>query len=186
MYKFAQHNNGVKFLLVAVDVLSRYLQVQPMKALYAKDAVEKWLSRNNQKRFGQTRDPSLKVNSKNFVKRGKFISIQPKTKPSRHLLRGLFDRSKTFIKYISSEARTLTICFKSKLCLLKSPIIISDQTFQASGCFNYFLWKNLLLNRHCFYKIYKIYILTKFVLLMSNSDLSKRYPNLIVANNQNL
>ena len=40
MDKVAQHNNGVKYLLVAVDVLSRYLRVQPMKALYAKDAVE--------------------------------------------------------------------------------------------------------------------------------------------------
>ena len=40
MDKVAQHNNGVRYLLVAVDVLSRYLRVQPMKALYAKDAVE--------------------------------------------------------------------------------------------------------------------------------------------------
>ena len=40
MDKVAQHNNGVKYLLVAVDVLSRYLRVQPMKTLYAKDAVE--------------------------------------------------------------------------------------------------------------------------------------------------
>ena len=35
------------------------------------------------------------MNSKNFVKRRRFIYIQPKTKPSRHLLRGIFDRSKT-------------------------------------------------------------------------------------------
>ena len=40
MDKVAQHNNGVKYLLVAVDVLSRYLQVQPMKVFYAKDDVE--------------------------------------------------------------------------------------------------------------------------------------------------
>ena len=40
MDKVAQLNNGVKYLLVAVDVLSRYLRVQPMKALCAKDAVE--------------------------------------------------------------------------------------------------------------------------------------------------
>ena len=40
MDKVAQHNNGVKYLLVAVDVLSRYLRVQPMKAFYAKDAAE--------------------------------------------------------------------------------------------------------------------------------------------------
>ena len=40
MDKVAQHNNGVKCLLVAVDVLSRYLRVQPMETLYVKDAVE--------------------------------------------------------------------------------------------------------------------------------------------------
>ena len=40
MVKVAQHNNGVKYLLVAVDVLSRHLRVQPIKAFYAKDAVE--------------------------------------------------------------------------------------------------------------------------------------------------
>ena len=40
MDKVAQHNNGVKYFLVAVDILSRYLRVQPMRALYAKDAIE--------------------------------------------------------------------------------------------------------------------------------------------------
>ena len=40
MDKFAQHNNRVKYLIVAVDVLSRYLRVQPKKALYAKNSVE--------------------------------------------------------------------------------------------------------------------------------------------------
>ena len=53
MDKVARHNNGVKYLLVAVDVLSRYLRDQTMKALYAKDAVEafkKLSRRNNQKK----------------------------------------------------------------------------------------------------------------------------------------
>ena len=107
MDKIAQHNNEVKYLLVAVDVISRYLRVQPMKALYAKDAVEafeKRSSRKNQNGFGQTRDLSLKVNSKNFVKRRRFFYIQPKTKPSRHLLRGIFDRSKNIIhKYLEEN-----------------------------------------------------------------------------------
>ena len=40
MDKVAQHNNGVKNLLMIVDVLSRYLRVQPMKALYAKNPVK--------------------------------------------------------------------------------------------------------------------------------------------------
>ena len=40
MDKVAQHNNGVKHLFMAVDVLSRYLRLQPLKSFYAKDAVE--------------------------------------------------------------------------------------------------------------------------------------------------
>ena len=40
MDKVAQQNNEVKYFLVAVDVLSRYLRVQLMKALHAKNAVE--------------------------------------------------------------------------------------------------------------------------------------------------
>ena len=50
MDKIAHHNNGVKYLLVAVDVLSRYLRVQPMKALYAKDAVEAFKKMIKQKK----------------------------------------------------------------------------------------------------------------------------------------
>ena len=99
MDKIAQHNSGIKYLLVAVDVLLRYLRVQPMKSFYAKEADEAFKKtikqKKNQKGFGQTRDPISKVKSKNFVERRRFIYIQPKTKPSRHSLRGIFDRSKT-------------------------------------------------------------------------------------------
>ena len=70
-----------------------------MKALDANDAVEAFKKmikqKKKQKGFEQIRDPSLKVNSKNFVKRRRFIYIHPKTKPSRHSPRGIFDRSKT-------------------------------------------------------------------------------------------
>ena len=50
MDKDAQHNNGVKYLLVAVDALSRYLRLQPMKALFAKDAVEAFKEMIQQKK----------------------------------------------------------------------------------------------------------------------------------------
>ena len=40
MDKVAQHNNGVKYLLAAVDILSRYSRVQTIKTLYARDAFE--------------------------------------------------------------------------------------------------------------------------------------------------
>ena len=36
--KIAKYNNGVKYLLVAVDVLSRFLRVEPMKTKSATDA----------------------------------------------------------------------------------------------------------------------------------------------------
>ena len=70
MDKNAQHNNRVKYLLVAVDISSQYLREQPMKALYAKDAIEafkKTIKQKHLEKFGQTKDPSLKVNSKIFV-----------------------------------------------------------------------------------------------------------------------
>ena len=51
MDKIAQHNKGFKYLPVAVDVLSRYLRVQPMKALYAKDAVEAFKKMIEQKKL---------------------------------------------------------------------------------------------------------------------------------------
>ena len=39
MDKLAKYNNGVKYLLVAVDVLSRYVRVEPIKDKYAKSVV---------------------------------------------------------------------------------------------------------------------------------------------------
>ena len=39
MDKLARYNNGVKYLLVAVDVLSRFLRVEPMKTKSSADSV---------------------------------------------------------------------------------------------------------------------------------------------------
>ena len=33
MDKIAKHDNGLKYPLVAIDVLSRYLRVQPLKTI---------------------------------------------------------------------------------------------------------------------------------------------------------
>ena len=98
MDKIAHHNNGVKYLLVAVDVLSRDLRVQPMKALYAKDAVEafkKMIKQKKPERVWTDKGSEFKGEFKTFCEKKRFIYIQQKTKPSRHLLRGIFDRSKT-------------------------------------------------------------------------------------------
>ena len=50
MDKLASQNKGVKYLLVAVDVFSRFVRVQTMKTKYAKDtlqAFKKMFSRKN-------------------------------------------------------------------------------------------------------------------------------------------
>ena len=48
--KLARQNKGVKYLLVAVDVFSRFVRVQTMKTKYAKDtlqAFKKMISQKN-------------------------------------------------------------------------------------------------------------------------------------------
>ena len=48
--KLASQNNGVKYLLVAVDIFSRFVRVQTMKTKYAKDTLQpfrKIISRKN-------------------------------------------------------------------------------------------------------------------------------------------
>ena len=40
VYKLAKYNRGVKYLLVAVDCLSRYLRVEPLKTKYATETAE--------------------------------------------------------------------------------------------------------------------------------------------------
>lgn len=40
MQQFSKHNNGVKHLLVAIDLFSRYLWVRPMKSKSAKETAE--------------------------------------------------------------------------------------------------------------------------------------------------
>ena len=72
MDKVAQHNNGVKFLLVAVDVLSHYLRVQPMKALYAKDAVEtfqKMIKKKQPEKVWSDKGSEFKAEFKKFCEK---------------------------------------------------------------------------------------------------------------------
>ena len=48
--KLASQNNGVKYLLVAVDIFSRFVRVQTMKTKYAKDTLQAYrrmISRKN-------------------------------------------------------------------------------------------------------------------------------------------
>ena len=63
-------------------------RVQPMKALYAKHAAEafkKMIEQKKPERVWTDKGSELKVNSKNFVKRRRFIYIQPNERNIRSL-----------------------------------------------------------------------------------------------------
>ena len=49
--KLASQNNGVKYLLVAVDVFSRFVRVQTMKTKYAKDTLQAFKIKISRKNF---------------------------------------------------------------------------------------------------------------------------------------
>ena len=98
MDKVAQHNNGVKYLLLAVDVLSRYLRVQPMKAIYAKDAVEafkKLIKKKQLEKVSTDKRSEFKGDFKKFCEKKGIHLYTTKSETSRHLQRGTFDRLKT-------------------------------------------------------------------------------------------
>ena len=83
MDKVAQHKNSwVKFLLVAVGVLLRYLRVQPMKTLYAKDAVEafkKWPNRKKPERVWTDKESEFKGELKKFCEKSEIQYYYQKT-----------------------------------------------------------------------------------------------------------
>ena len=66
MDKIAKHNNGVKYLLIAVDVLSRYLRVQPLRTMYSKDCVEAF------KQMIKTKQPEKEWTDKGTEFKGEF------------------------------------------------------------------------------------------------------------------
>ena len=47
--KLASQNNGIKFLLVAVNIFSRFVRVQTMKTKYAKDTLQAFRKMISQK-----------------------------------------------------------------------------------------------------------------------------------------
>ena len=86
MDKLSEFNNGVKYLLICVDVFSRFVRVQPMKSKYSKDAVaafKKMLRKNNiPQKYGLIKEQSLVANFGNFVDKikSKFIQREMKQK----------------------------------------------------------------------------------------------------------
>ena len=86
MDKLSDTNNGVKYLLVCVDVFSRFVRVQPMKSKYSTDAVVAFKKMLRKKvcprKYGLTREQSLVVSFKSFVwtRKLKFTLLEVKRK----------------------------------------------------------------------------------------------------------
>ena len=86
MDKLSDTNNGVKYLLVCVDVFSRFVRVQPMKSKYSTDAVvalKKMLRKKVwPRKYGLTREQSLVVSFESFVgtRKLKFTLLEVKGK----------------------------------------------------------------------------------------------------------
>ena len=71
MDKLSELNNGVKYLLICVDVFSCLVRVQSMKSKYASDAVaayKKMLTTLNLKECGLIKVLSSGGDSKNFAR----------------------------------------------------------------------------------------------------------------------
>ena len=107
MDKIAQHNNGVSYLLVAVDVLSRYLRVQPMKALYSKDTVEAF-KKNDQKKQPQKlrtdKGSEFKGDFKNFCeKKGFHLYTTEKETKSAFAERNIRSPKNIIYKYLEEK-----------------------------------------------------------------------------------
>ena len=95
--KLAKYNRGVQYLLVAVNCLSRYLRVEPLKTKYAEETTEAFkkmikTKQNNQKKFGQTKAPSLKESSKSYVLNEKSSNTILTVKKNQRLPKETFDR----------------------------------------------------------------------------------------------
>ena len=86
MDKLWDSNKGVKYLLVCVDVLSRFVCAQIMKSKYSTDAVgalkKCCVKRLCQRKFGLIREYSLVVSFESFVRtrKSKFTLLEVKEK----------------------------------------------------------------------------------------------------------
>ena len=71
--KLASQNSGVKYLLVAVDIFSRFVKVQTIKKKYAKDTLQAFRKRISRKTllksFGLMKEQNMGEIKKKFARR---------------------------------------------------------------------------------------------------------------------
>ena len=95
--KLAKYNSGVKYLLVAVDCLSRYLRFEPLKTKYATETAEvfkKMIKHKQLKKFGSMMVQSSSVLSKPSAINAEFIYTVRSARKSLLLLREIYVPSK--------------------------------------------------------------------------------------------
>ena len=86
MDKLSDRYNGVKYLLVCVDVFSRFVRVQPMKSKYSTDAVVAFkkccVKSVCQRKYELIRKQSLVVSFESSVRtrKSKFTLLEVKEK----------------------------------------------------------------------------------------------------------
>ena len=91
--KLAKYNRSVKYLLVAVDCLSRYLRVEPLKTKYATEtasAFKKMIKTSNHKKCGLMMVQSFLEPSKLYATNEEFIYTALLVKKSLHSQSGTF------------------------------------------------------------------------------------------------
>ena len=100
MEKLAEHNNGYKYLLVAVDTLSRKTRVEAMKSKFSEEtcrAFKKWLILNtltSRSKSGSILEKNLKVASKSSVMTMKLKYIALIVRQKVQWLKGIYVRLK--------------------------------------------------------------------------------------------
>ena len=69
--KLSKQNAGIKYLLIAVDCLSHFLRVEPLKSKYAlttAEAFKQMIKHKQTKMFGWTLERSLRETLKHFAR----------------------------------------------------------------------------------------------------------------------
>ena len=89
--KLAKYNRGVRYLLVAVDCLSRYLRVEPLKTKYAKETTEAF------KKMIKTKQPKKVWVDKGTEFKGEFEKLCTK---------------REIIKYNTHSEKKISVCRK--------------------------------------------------------------------------
>ena len=107
MDKVAQHNSSVKYLLVAVDVLSRYLRAQPKKTLYAKDAVgafKKMIKNQQPEKLWSDKGSEFKGDFKKFcAKKGTYLYTTESETKSAFAERNIRSLKNIIYKYLEEK-----------------------------------------------------------------------------------